>query len=118
MKKKPVFTKCCGCGSECWTVNLVLLPFRSPEPDGEATWGCHRCGLPLQGAVAALCDRCFLTHGITINSVCVGRPEENRRIPTEWLTEPFDHDMTKHPEGRPSRHMLSKTLRAGCSMKN
>ena len=86
---------CCDCGTNSGVRNIVMLSFRSPEP-GVGCWGCVVCGLPMEGAVAVLCDRCVASAGPLM--ACLGFPRENRRIPYSQLTQPFEHDLRKHPE--------------------
>lgn len=87
---------CCSCLAEGPTVrNIMALPYRAPV-DGTG-WGCFECGKPNNGAVAVICDFC-LENNSTIRQVCVGYPGENRRALTKTLTEPFDHDHSRHKE--------------------
>jgi hypothetical protein len=54
----------------------------------------------MAGAVAVLCDNCLEEHvenGRPVSLAVVGAPGENRRVPLVSLTEPFEHDMSKHP---------------------
>jgi hypothetical protein len=86
--------KCCECGIEGPTVrNILMIDKRGPER-GKG-WGCVECGLPLDGAIAVLCDVCILRDEHP-KFVCSGFPYENRRIPFEQLTEKFTHDRSKH----------------------
>ncbi len=92
---------CCRCRGTTDVRSIVFLPFRAPEP-GLGCWGCLECGLPLAGAIAVLCDRCTVDvqeRNASIEYVCIGDPREARRA--RWPDEdpePFDHDLTKHPE--------------------
>jgi len=87
---------CCACGKTGKDVRaIVMLDKRGPKP-GHG-WGCAQCGLPMDGAVYVLCDACFNAKA-EAKFVCVGYPKENVRIPIAEITEPFDHDMSKHPE--------------------
>jgi hypothetical protein len=88
--------KCCVCEREDPTVrNILALHFVAPAGRG---WGCMICGLPLNGAIAVVCDDCLPTiqAGANPKFVCVGYPSANERVPFSSLTEPFDHDMSKH----------------------
>lgn len=52
----------------------------------------------MNGAVAVLCDACLLTHAEP-KFVCRAGAAEPGRVPIEELpSEPFGHDLTKHPE--------------------
>ncbi len=90
---------CCICLTEHPTVrNVLTLNVRAPVPG--SGWGCFQCGLPMDGAIAVLCDGCLGEHienKRPISLACVGKPTENQRIPLASLTEPFRHDMSKHP---------------------
>lgn len=89
--------RCCCCEREGAGVrNILMLGFRSPEP-GEGCWGCLQCGLPMEGAVAVVCDDC-LAAGLKPELACLGPPAANRRIPVDALTERFEHDVSRHPE--------------------
>lgn len=89
---------CCICGGAENVVNIIMLPFKAKTPG--SGWGCFQCGLPMDGAVAVLCDDCIgkYENGTPIKYAVDGYPFENRRIPVEELTEPFKHDLSKHPE--------------------
>jgi len=97
LNRQSSLGRCCHCEREGPTVrNIVMLPLRSPEP-GSGRWGCLECGLPIEGALAVVCDEC-LERGLKPKLACLGPPAANRRIPIEQLTERFEHDMSKHPE--------------------
>ena len=88
---------CCHCEKTGPAVrNIMMLHRRAPVPG--TGWGCFQCGLSQDGAVAVLCDEC-LEASKPKRFVCVGQPGDGKRMPVEELsTEPFDHDMSKHPE--------------------
>ncbi len=57
----PDLGPCCACGKSGPDVrNIMMLHVRAPVPG--TGWGCFACKLPLNGAVAVLCDICLLTH--------------------------------------------------------
>lgn len=91
---------CCICLMEHPTVrNILMLDVRAPQP-GNGCWGCFTCGLPMEGAIAVLCDNCaeeHLENRRPIALACVGPPSANQRVPLVSLTEPFEHDMSRHP---------------------
>jgi hypothetical protein len=90
------FGPCCFCEKTGPTVrNLIMLDKRAKTP-GNGCWGCLQCGLPLEGATAILCDQC-IDAGCPPLWAIVGEPAAGLRIPTSELTEPFEHDMSKHP---------------------
>jgi hypothetical protein len=92
----PDLGPCCACGKAGLMVrNIIMLPVRGPA-DGNG-WGCFQCGLPMEGAVAVLCDACLESEA-EILQVCVGYPYLGHRQARKDFTEPFEHDMSKHPE--------------------
>lgn len=91
----PNLGKCCACEGNEKVLTIFMLDRRSPEP-GVGCWGCLQCGLQMEGAIAVICNACLVA-GRREKFACVGPPSENRRIAIAELTEPFDHDVTKHP---------------------
>jgi hypothetical protein len=93
-----ILGKCCGCGIEGDKVrNIVALHYRAPEA-GKG-WGCFQCGLPPDGASVVLCDTCLDAQ--RYETIVVGYAGENNRMPYDDFmktAQPFDHDMSKHPE--------------------
>ena len=91
---------CCACGSRRNERSLICLPFRVPDlwrvEDGTGQWGCFQCGLPPEGAVAVVCDKCMLA-GRDPTTFCIGAPGKGSRAGVELLVEVFQHDMKKHP---------------------
>jgi hypothetical protein len=90
--------KCCNCSKDEDVRNILMLDLRAPIAG--MGWGCFQCGLPLDGAVAVLCDDCMkqLDGGYPL-FVCAGYPKENERVSIQSLSsEKFSHDMSKHPE--------------------
>lgn len=102
---------CCNCGREDNTVrNIVMLDMKSPEP-GIGCWGCVICNLPQAGATAVLCDACLASSNAHPQRIVLGSPANNRRMPISNLTEPFEHDMTKH-EAEEAEHVPPEKLQA------
>lgn len=92
----PELGSCCGCGVTGRSVNtIVILGVRAPVAG--TGWGCFACHLPLDGAVAVLCETCA-NDDSEIRFACVGWPYDNVRIERAQLTEPFIHDAKNHPE--------------------
>jgi hypothetical protein len=99
------FGPCCACGKErpkwaedlpgSWPPNIIMLEQKAPTPG--TGWGCVQCGLPLDGAVAAICDDC-LNIGRPIRFAIDGFAKDKKRVPIESLTGEHKHDMSKHPE--------------------
>lgn len=87
---------CCACGEEKIGMrNLIYLPLVSMSP-GKG-WGCVPCGLPRNGAIAVICDRCFGS-GHPVRWACSGWVVEPGRVPVLELVGEFIHDLAKHPE--------------------
>lgn len=84
---------CCACGGADNIRNVMMLHKRAPVPG--TGWGCIVCGLPLDGAVAVLCDHCIETQA-PITQACVGYPGAGLRVSIETLVGEFDHDEAKH----------------------
>jgi hypothetical protein len=99
------FGPCCACGKErpkwaedlpgSWPPNIIMLEQKAPTPG--TGWGCVQCGLPLDGAVAGICDDC-LNIGRPIRFAIDGFAKDKKRVPIESLTGEHKHDMSKHPE--------------------
>ena len=108
MEVKPVVNgnlslgPCCCCGKKGKRVrNVITLNKLSPVPSHG--WGCLQCGLPLNGALAVVCDSCMHEHeGEPLDTwlkwACRGDPPIDGRIPFAELEGEFDHDMEFHPE--------------------
>lgn len=91
----PDLGPCCNCESTGEDVrNIVMLPRRGPVPG--TGWGCLVCNLPMDGAVAVLCDRCVELEGPP-KFVCFGNARAGQRFPyAELAPELFYHDKSKH----------------------
>jgi hypothetical protein len=95
---------CCTCGEENDTVrNIMMLDKMAPIP-GKG-WGCYQCYLPLDGALAVLCDSCLekVQKGeAEIKMAVSGYPAENVRVDINTLRDideaGFHHDPALHPE--------------------
>lgn len=97
MSKEIDLGTCCACGEKRpFTRNLMCLDFEAPIPG--TGWGCVKCELPLNGAMAVLCDEC-LNANATAEFVVVGLAMERRRVAIDDVEKrPFLHDLSKHPE--------------------
>ena len=95
----PDLGPCCICDGP-GAVAMMMLNIRSQIPG--RGWGCVQCGLPLDGAVAVLCDPCFdrYQRGETgLVNCCAGYPATDGRVLIDSLDQtPFDHDASRHPE--------------------
>lgn len=100
---------CCACGKNGPFVrNIVCLPYAAPESG--AGWGCLQCHLPMDGAVAVLCDECLETNA-DIKFVIVGKPAEGRRMLLDELEKrPFDHKLKLHPEIFPANNPMADAV--------
>jgi hypothetical protein len=88
---------CCICETRVGVRNVVPLPLRGPIAG--TGWGCIVCNLPLDGAVAVLCDGCLelVAAGAWPLFVCRGWPVDHGRAPfAELSADPFDHDLAAH----------------------
>ena len=107
----PDLGECCVCRQAGHTVrNIVMLGFKAPVPG--TGWGCAVCGLPANGALAVVCDRCAGRFDrVTLYDVCYDYPATKKRKAyasffRNGITdrryrvplEPFHHDMSKHPK--------------------
>lgn len=86
---------CCACQKTGLDVrNVIMVGQKGPTP-GKG-WGCLVCDLPLDGAVAVLCDAC-LDADADVQFVCVGYPANGDRMPLEDLPfEPYNHRLECH----------------------
>jgi hypothetical protein len=84
---------CCACEGIRDVRNVVMLDKKAPLPG--RGWGCVVCGLPLDGAVAVLCDDC-LENGREPQMACRGYPAEDGRVPIGELTGSHEHDEALH----------------------
>ncbi len=92
---------CCICEVNDDSVqNLIQLDFK--VFGSETCWGCFQCGLPMEGAVAAVCDTCFQQYYETDleSHLKFLMDTKDRRIPVPPVAErvPHEHDLSKHPE--------------------
>ncbi len=91
--EKIDFGPCCACGKEDESVRNIMM-FHKKALNPEGGWGCVICGVR-GGAVAIICDEC-LEKNAEIKFVCDGYPKNGKIIAIDQLTEPFDHDWSKH----------------------
>lgn len=88
---------CCACGDTGAQVRNIVCLEKAASVLG-AGWGCAVCGLPANGAVAVLCDRC-LDARVNIRFAVVGyaAAPEHGRIPVEELSS-FQHNLRRHAQ--------------------
>jgi hypothetical protein len=90
----PDLGTCCGCGGTDRVRNIVMLDRRGPSP-GKG-WSCLVCGLPADGAIVVMCDRC-MEGDVEPRFVVVGYPKANERMPIVDLAfERFEHNEEIH----------------------
>jgi len=101
--------RCCQCDEVAELPNLMMLSRRGPESARGKGWGCFLCGLPADGATAAICRRCIPDDwqpgqprpGGEIRYACIGYVSDPGRVPLAELCEPFEHDLSKHERTAP-----------------
>ena len=101
------YGNCCVCEEKITDAlaNIFQMDYKVPVPSGtnpETGWGCFVCNLPMEGAVAVVCETCIRVYGEVsvwdqIKFLMDGR---DRRIPVPPVEERIhhDHDYSKHPE--------------------
>ncbi len=94
------FGPCCACGSTIQVRNVLMLRHKAPIPG--TGWGCVRCLLPNDGAIAVVCDSC-LEGKKPLRETCLGFPAKKERIPIEKLEGHHEHDHRFHPETKGRR---------------
>lgn len=85
---------CCACQRDNKPRNMMCLSYRTPYGHG---WECFQCGLPDEGAVAAICDECVEANKKPLEFI-KGYALSRERAPLAELTEPFEHDLSQHSE--------------------
>lgn len=95
MTEEEDYGPCCACGRTGRTVrNFLMLPKKAPIPGNG--WGCLVCGLPPDGALAVVCDRC-LRQNASIKFVVKGYVSDKQRVSVDTLPdELFEHHMELH----------------------
>lgn len=90
---------CCVCEGTHDVDNLLQLDYKV---ESETAWGCFVCNLPMQGAVAAVCDLCMETYADIEPQICFLMDTAERRIPVPPKNEriPHLHDMRAHSSQR------------------
>jgi hypothetical protein len=96
----PKLGPCCICEATDGVRNVLMLPLRGTVK-GHG-WGCLVCDLPMDGAIAVLCDGClaiYQSNESALRFACRGYPASDGRVPiAELPQEPFDHDESRHKE--------------------
>lgn len=87
------YGNCCACGKDNHPRNFIMLDKRAPVPG--TGWGCMVCRLPLDGAIAVVCDTCLKT-AAEIRWAVRGKLWEKGRVEVGELHEPFNHDLKMH----------------------
>ena len=92
------FGTCCVCEGDLVDCGLVALGFKV---DSESGWGCHQCGLAMEGAIAIVCKVCYDKYGVHIEDhIKVLMDGGKGRIPVPPVATriPHKHDLSLHPE--------------------
>jgi hypothetical protein len=92
------FGTCCACEKTGPDVRN-FIDINKLAPIAGSGWGCFRCGLNADGAVAVLCDECF-KNNVPPKFVCYDSPVTKQRMRVTLLHGVFRHDPTYHPECR------------------
>ena len=95
------YGSCCVCGNLQDVNNIFQLSYKVGS-ESESAWGCFGCGLPIEGAVAVVCDACIEKHGLDnidghIKFLMDGR-EGRIPVPPVEKRVPHEHDLSLHPE--------------------
>lgn len=90
---------CCACSLVRRGVVRNVVTLNKPAPIPGTGWGCVICGLPMDGALAVLCDGCIRSNAAPMFAV-YGYLQDGRRIRIMDLSGEWDHRMEFHPEAR------------------
>ncbi len=122
MSKPTNLGPCCCCGLSKGAGPVRTLICLAKKAPGEVQgWGCLQCGLPQQGAVAVVCDKCadkleaYVTEtGKPLEESLADGPlkffcgtDRRERLPIALLLDrpAHKHDMARHPEEWAEEHM-------------
>jgi hypothetical protein len=89
------YGSCCACGKYNNPRNIITLSVKAPVPG--SGWGCMQCMMPMDGAVAIICDECKESQA-EIQWVVYDKIWLNERVLLSTCTEPFEHNVRYHPE--------------------
>ena len=96
---KSEYGCCCICESTQNVNNLIQLDYKV---ESESGWGCMRCGLKAEGAMAIICDDCVEKHGHEpdLEAKIKLLMDGTKRIPVPPVKDrvPHGHDLSRHPE--------------------
>lgn len=89
---------CCVCEAIGPSVrNILTLPQLAPIAG--RGWGCIECNLPMDGALAIVCDPCFdlcFDDHSLLRYACKGWPGRDGRVPIRDLRGHHAHDPNVH----------------------
>lgn len=86
---------CCACGQESPEVrNLIALHRPAPVPG--TGWGCVVCGLPMNGALVAVCDACLESKALYQHAIYGSVREKGRILFSELDDGIFEHNYNAH----------------------
>lgn len=108
----PSLGSCCACERQPTDENpvrtIVMLDYKMPPGSGSG-WGCLQCGLPAEGAISVVCDRCaerMRFEKAELRWICAGEHDKTERVAINSFEHlPHQHDYSKHDE--PSFEVLS-----------
>lgn len=92
------FGTCCVCECEMEECGIVQLDYKV---ESESGWGCVQCDLAMQGAIAIVCDACFIAYGDEIeDQIKYLMNGKKGRIPVPPVANRVlhEHDLSLHPE--------------------
>lgn len=93
---------CCICEATGETVRNVIMLDKAAPQEGTG-WGCVACGLPANGAVAVVCDRCIEANQVVdrLRFAIDGYAGRKQRMPIGELQDlppDFKHDDAAHAD--------------------
>ena len=94
---KSEYGCCCICESTTNVNNIVQLDYKV---ESESGWGCMKCGLAPEGALAIICDTCADESDPNVEDKIKLLMNGIKRIPVPPVEEriPHGHDLSRHPE--------------------
>ena len=90
---------CCICSEDIIGISYIVeLYFKAPA-ECQSSWGCFKCGLPNEGAIAIICEKCADTDDVyeDIRFIMDGF-EDRLPVPPKCERVHHDHDYARHPE--------------------
>lgn len=89
---------CCICEGRVDVRTMISLDGKCPIPG--RGWGCLKCHLPADGAVAVICDQCEKRYRQgqirALRFICTGYPALDGRTPRGEMRGSHQHDLSYH----------------------